>query len=582
MTSNMTLKSVTDNTFSQELDDANRKSKHTLRRLVRSHKDIKSVIEKQTIEAKTTVDKINLNLEELDQSIHTQVPTSCADSKPTLLKVRNQLTSDLDKLQEAFASNMLSSAVQTTGRAVVEDTFVGFKNVVEEVLKARDGSIEAQKIIKDSQQLMNWALEILVEGSKTLCKDKQTELESAAGKILDQMEIIGQKVKVMNKNIKTIDEAKAQVSKALEELSHTEKAFKEGTLENQTGVSQEEALDQLSDSRYMIKDMLTKVKEAYNKQNVAETKDQVNLLSDAMEDFNAALRAFASTETDPLTVSTLIEGAQNLFDQSIDLMAKTNIICEIDAASPLQNETVLICETMEENIDNIVNPLEAAAEDNKINNIFNAQAEKVLEQADLLGQDVSSENYERLKEELDKLSKCLGILAERETHPDLQEDTKNRIKELNDKMDLVSQAMCDPLDKKDLVSALTSLKTMTATTLQAVTQSLMMNKVAKEGLNTVHAVNESMFEKTRTNNDSHNQILLKKQVEKVAQSIKELERNPTGKIQRSDMMRQTNRLIAKKENLPKQIDDAMTRLSVQLEKESTLQKRLILMLLMRY
>ena len=218
---------------------------------------------------------------------------------------------------------MLSSAVQTTGRAVAEDTFSGFKNVVEEVLKAKDGSIEAQTIIKDSQQLMNWAFEILEEGSKTLCKEKQIELKSSTEKVLDQMKNIGQKVKHINKNKRTLEEAKAQVGKALEDLGQTEAAFKEGTLENPSGVSQEEALEQLSNSRHMIKDILTKVKEAYGEKNLEEAKDQMQLLAVAIEDFNAAINAFASTEKDALKVSMLIGGAQNLLEQSNDLIAKT-------------------------------------------------------------------------------------------------------------------------------------------------------------------------------------------------------------------------------------------------------------------
>ena len=105
-------------------------------------------------------------------------------------KVRRQLDQNLDKLQEAFASCGSSSAAQAKARAIAKDTHEGYKEVVEATLAANLDCVTTRKAMQDSQQLMNWTLEILVDGSNSLGQEKKNEFISSADEVLRQMSAI--------------------------------------------------------------------------------------------------------------------------------------------------------------------------------------------------------------------------------------------------------------------------------------------------------------------------------------------------------------------------------------------------------
>ena len=192
---------MTDKATADELDTAAQNAKKTLKNLTNHLDARKCAIEDQVAEGQSLVDSIAASLKEQDSIVQ----KSNANARPSeavktaaedkVKKVRRQLDQNLDKLQEAFASCGSGSAAQAKARAIAADTHEGYKKVVEATLEANLDCVMTRKAMQDSQQLMNWTLEILVDGSNTLGQEKKKEFISSADEVLHQMTAISENVK---------------------------------------------------------------------------------------------------------------------------------------------------------------------------------------------------------------------------------------------------------------------------------------------------------------------------------------------------------------------------------------------------
>jgi hypothetical protein len=417
-TSDSAVENITDEIKSENLDKAKTNMNKALKTLNMQFGEVKSTIENQVSQSKTMVDLISNNLSKLekvlDDSSGPVTPSETAKdaTKDILKKTRIQLTSNLDKLQEEFSSSASRSAAQSTGRMIVDETYAGYNAVVNAVLESNDDTVEIRKVLQDSQQLMKWALEILVTGSQVLDTENK-DLIPSADNILTQMDAISGKVKARNKDKRTLEDVKGQMSILLKELDQIEEL---GARKPEQ--SKEEAVKQLSNSKEMIQDILFNINEAHSEGNVEEAIDQVKLLSDAMEDFNKAIKSFASTESDTAKINRLKEGAKDLMGHVTDLIDQTQ---SFDGSDEEQKKSAkIVTEAIEEILVDLVSPLEAAVEDEKISNIFKGQSERVYIGADKLKEEPTMIHFEAVSKDVSKLIQCLEILAERETHDDLK------------------------------------------------------------------------------------------------------------------------------------------------------------------
>ena len=569
MNSNAAVEHVTDKAAADELDGAAQNAKRALRNL-NNHLDArKCSIEDQVAEAQSLVDDIAANLKEQDKvvqksNLKTNPSASVkAAAEDKVKKVRRQLDQNLDKLQEAFASCGSSSAAQAKARAIAKDTHEGYKEVVEATLAANLDCVTTRKAMQDSQQLMNWTLEILVEGTDSLGPEKRKELISSADEVLHQMTSITDNVKAKTRDKRSLDDVKAQMEKLLKNIDGIKDENKK-----QKNVSKEDALDKLTNSREMIQDLLYNIKEAYSNGKKLEAEEQVKLLTDAMKDFDLALRAFASTESDPAKRARLSEGAKELMRQTSDLIDLTKVFdgsCE-----EKKKAGAIMCEEIEDTLLDIVKPIQAAAENEKISNIFMKQSGKVNESADNLQEDPTTKNLEKVKKDVDKMMKCMKVLSKMEENPELKSEIDLKITELNDALEALKRAMIPPVNPEKLAKAIEDLKMRTSSINEMVSQSLMMKEVAEASKRAIDKANKN-FNKgvgsiSGDLDKNNNNVLFKKEVEKASSKVEEYEQDPMSLITRSDMMRQTSRMAENVPNsMPKQVTDAFVELQEKIQ-----------------
>ena len=559
---------MTDKATADELDTATQNAKRALRNLTNHLDARKCAIEDHVSEGQSLVDSIAASLKEQETIMQKSTPNprpsqeakTAAEEK--VKKVRRQLDQNLDKLQEAFASCGSGSAAQAKARAIAADTHEGYKQVVEATLEANLDCVMTRKAMQDSQQLMNWTLEILVDGSDALGPEKKKDFISSADEVLNQMTAITENVKARTRDKRSLDEVKKDMSRLLKEV-HTIKDGKSNFL------SKEDALEKLTNSKEMIQDFLYNIKEAYSNGKKAEAEEQVKLLSDAMKDFDSALRAFASTESDPAKRARMVEGAKELMTETSDLIDLTK---EFDVTSEFhQKAGTIMCDEIEDALLDIVKPIQDAAEDEKISNIFMKQAGKVNESAHNLQEDQSSKNLEKVKKDVEKMTKCLGILSKMETNPELKNEIDSKITELNDVLEALKRDMTPPVDPEKLTEAIEDLKKKTNSANEMVSQTLMMKQVAEATKRAIEKANKHLNKETGAitgDLDKKNiKVLFKKAVEKTAEKVKEYEEDPKNPIQRSDMMRQTSKMTeSMPSDMPKQVTDAFISLQEKIQK----------------
>ena len=447
---------MTDKATAEDLEDSAQNSKRALRNLTNHLDARKGSIENQVADGLSLVDSIAASLKEQESKVQktsmnsrpSEAVKTAAEEK--VKKVRRQLDQNLDKLQEAFASCESSSAAQAKARAIAADTHEGFKQVVDATLEANLDCVTTRKALQDSQQLMNWTLEILVEGSDALGQEKKNEFIRSADQVLRQMSDISEHVKDKTRDKRSLDDVRKQMKSLLDNI---------GSIKNESckqGVSKEDALDKLSNSKEMIQDLLYNIKEAYSKGKKAEAEEQVKLLTDAMKDFDNALRAFASTEGDPAKRNRLMEGAKELMSQTNGLIDLTDAF---DVSSKdHQKEGEIKCDDIEDTLLDIVKPLQDAAEDEKILKVFMKQAKKVAKSADNLQEDPDSKNLDQLKKDVEKMTQCLEILSKMETNPEMKAKIDAKIAELNAALEALKKDMTPPIDGKKQAQSIENLK----------------------------------------------------------------------------------------------------------------------------
>ena len=554
---------MTDKATAEDLEDSAQNSKRALRNLTNHLDARKGSIENQVAEGLSLVDSIAASLKEQESKVQktsmnsrpSEAVKTAAEEK--VKKVRRQLDQNLDKLQEAFASCESSSAAQAKARAIAADTHEGFKQVVDATLEANLDCVTTRKALQDSQQLMNWTLEILVEGSDALGQEKKNEFIRSADQVLRQMSDISEHVKDKTRDKRSLDDVRKQMKSLLDNV---------GSIKNESckqGVSKEDALDKLSNSKEMIQDLLYNIKEAYSKGKKAEAEEQVKLLTDAMKVFDNALRAFASTEGDPAKRNRLMEGARELMSQTNGLIDLTDAF---DVSSKdHQKEGEIKCDDIEDTLLDIVKPLQDAAEDEKILKVFMKQAKKVTKSADNLQEDPDSKNLDQLKKDVEKMTQCLEILSKMETNPEMKAKIDAKIAELNAALEALKKDMTPPIDVKKQAQSIENLKEKTNSAYELVGQSLMMKQLAEASQRAIDRANKNLNKNTTTITGDlqkhRSNARFKEAVEEAAAKVKEYEENPNLLLARSDMNRQMIQLAKiAPDHVPKEFTEAFVSL----------------------
>ena len=569
---------MTDKATADELDSAAQNAKRALRNLTNHLDARKCSIEDQVSEGQSLVDSIAASLKEQENivqksSMNARPSESVkAAAEDKVRKVRRQLDQNLDKLQEAFASCGSSSAAQAKARAIAVDTHEGFKQVVEATIEANLDCLMTRKAMQDSQQLMNWTLEILVDGSDALGPEKKKDFISSADEVLHQMTAITENVKARTRDKRSLDDVQAQMKLLLQDID----TIKDGTNKGEN-VSREDALERLSNSKEMIQDFLYNIKEAYSNGKKLEAEEQVKLLTDAMKDFDGALRAFASTESDPAKRAQLVDGARQLMTETSDLIDLTKVF---DVASEEQQKAgTIMCDEIEDTLLDIVKPIQDAVEDEKIANIFMKQAEKVKESADNLLEDQSSKKFEKVKKDVEKMTQCLQILSKMETNPELKSEIDSKIIELNDALEALKQDMIPPVDPDKLAQTIEDLKKKTNSANGMVSQSLMMKQIADATNRAIEKANKNLNKDTEAItgdlDKKRSNAVFKDAVKRATEKVEEYEEDPTSLIKRSGMLRQTAKMTKNvPSHMPKQVTDAFVVLEDKIQKSKAVTKTL--------
>ena len=405
-------------TSKNEIED--RTYKRILSRLTVHLQELKSIRETDTSVAYSLLESIASSLSHFEKTMNklSSIWPQEDDLTKVLEGTRKQLTKDLDKLQDAFTSNVLfSSGNLAAGRIVAENTTSGFLSVVTTALVGEKNSAEIRKILQDCQQLMKWTLDVLVHGGHSEDEDKP-EIIDKADKVLEVMKAIVMNLKSHNKDIRTLDDSKIIITKILQELSQTENAYNALILKKHAGTCEEEVIENMSNSRDSVLDILFSVKEAVAEGVTDEVIDQVKYLTDAMKDFNEGTRAFLSLPENESIAAHVKEDTKKLMGQASDLIDQVKGFDQPYSSRQQQAESQ--CESIEDSINDIVNPIVEAYEHNTISNILKDQDNKIKDQSGKLKEEPTLGNLGIFSVEVNKMVQCLDILAKRELQPAIQ------------------------------------------------------------------------------------------------------------------------------------------------------------------
>ena len=399
-------------TSQNEIED--RKCKRILSRLTGHLKELKSIRETDTSEGNSFLESIASSISLFEKSMNelSLIGPQEDDLTKVLKGTRKQLTKDLDKLQDAFTSNVLfSSGNLAAGRIVAENTIYGFQSVVTTAVVTETNSAETRKTLQDCQQLMKWTLDILVHGGHSEDEDKPKIIDKAVG-VLELMKTIVMNLKSHNEDIRTLDDSKVTITKILQELNQTENAYNTLILKKHAGTSEEQVIENMSNSRDSVLDILLSVREAVAEGITDEVRNQVKYLTDAMKDFNDDIKAFLSLPEKESIAAHVKEVTKNLMCQASDLIDQTKGFDQ--PYSSMQQQADSQCESIEDTINDIVNPIVEAFEHNTISNILKDQDNKINDQSEKLKEEPTLENLGIFSVEVDKMVQCLDILAKRE------------------------------------------------------------------------------------------------------------------------------------------------------------------------
>ena len=398
-------------------------TKCVLGRLNNNLENAKFAVEKQGLEARSLMSSICSNLTELDKFLNdkdSNTPSSKSNpdiTDPIWNNARRQLDKGLEKLQNALNSSSFTSPIQVTGRSVADLAYVTFNSVAIRSLEVKEEPSEIQKLLKDSQQLMKWTLEILVNGNKAFSTNTTVELKSTSGTILNLMDNITKNIKFRKRDKRTQDDLQIQMKVILNTLNQMQ--AKDVTLENESNPDcEEEVMGNLSELKEKLQDILFDIRDSLEEQYFNEAEDQVKELVDTLSNFCEASRVLVSMETNPSKTESLIIGCKEVVNQATKLVKCAE---HFEQMSTSDNRSVIrICDAMDETLDEILEPLEAEAENKKIINIFVENTKRICEGADKFAEEPSSLLCGEITSDVTRFIHCLQSVLKRETHPDLQ------------------------------------------------------------------------------------------------------------------------------------------------------------------
>ena len=91
-----------------------------------------------------------------------------------------------------------------------------------------------------------------------------------------------------------------------------------------------------------------------------------------------------------------------------------------DGSSNIQQELIGECDQMTDHLENLIAPLQIAAEGQKIINLFKDQTITIVQDIDLLKSKPTDKNCENLNHNMNNIVECLNVLLSMEEDSELK------------------------------------------------------------------------------------------------------------------------------------------------------------------